>query len=1641
MSRRVSVCLFLFCIFVVVTTVSTCHDPPPAGRDLTDIGLDPGPTDLADTGDAATDSLGDAAGETQPLTDDCSACHGDPDSAAPPLSVSGMSATSVRGVGAHREHLVEADWHRDVTCEACHQVPTFTRQPGHIDTPLPAEVIWGLLATADRADPLWDGQRCAGVYCHGATLEAQGSLVEPDWTTVDGTQAECGTCHALPPDLPHPVSSDCAGCHPTLDESLLFVDPDRHIDGVLDVSELRCDSCHGSDGDPSPPVDLDLDTETSERGVGAHRSHLGPSDWHATLACTECHQVPTAVDDPGHDDTPPPAELTWGELAAADHTDPSFDGERCADVYCHGATLADGTNTAPAWTVVDGTQAECGTCHGVPPGAPGHPLVDEVSPDCSVCHPYDGLVPLDPATHIDGVVDAIRLDCDSCHGGDGNAAPPVDLDGDVDRAAFGVGAHRDHLGVSDWHATVGCDECHQVPAELDAPGHRDSPPPAELIWGDLATAQRSLPQLEGSRCTDVYCHGATLTGGALTEPDWTGTSQTFCGSCHGLPPDPPDHPVVSGGSCGGCHLFRGFAPINPEMHINGEVDVFVSCDSCHGGDGVAAPPVDTFGNSDPSNPGVGAHRSHLGESDWHLEIACSECHQVPGRVEAAGHADTPPPAELVFGALADQDVDADYDFEANTCTVYCHGQTLPDGELTTPTWTAVGEGVAECDSCHGAPPETPPHPLRSDCWSCHPTMDGVDSFAQPDLHVDGQLQVNALGCDGCHGGGGIAAPPVDTRNNSDPSQTGVGAHRPHLGESDWHAEVQCRACHDVPGSIDDVGHADTPLPAEVKFNGVALEPGFDPDWTGTTCTEVYCHGATLDAGGAHTEPVWTGLDQAECGACHGVPPPSHAAMGVGSDGCQPCHPFDGLDPLDPSTHINGDLEVTAECGQCHAVPPDTGAHSRHYGYVAEPPEAVYGELTVVADVFPGGADYYLFGCGNCHPIDEAAHLDGEVQIELYDASAPAGSLKARNDPGAAYAEDGTCSGVYCHSSGQDQPLYVSSPPWDGSLAEPRCASCHGNPPNTPSNGGLDTDGDGIIDTAAPNPNTHVVIADDGWELGHFGGLPGPWHTSYHGGTSFSSTVSVTTAEDGGDYTLVIDIPAQRVEVTYHAGTGETSESIAQGITDLITDDPTFISDSDNTGDGLPDPYFTLAASVTNEGVGQLSFGSVTWSCGFGWTCRNPYRVFVEDPKLTVVAFAGNASAPITCQTCHYDTVDPDHTGPSGVYYLDTSGDYQLAGVCDFERTRCSGSYLCDSDADCGVTRPCLRRCVSNGSGGLVCGGTDQVCASDDDCIDAALGRCNGSSQTCASDADCPTRPYCEPGAGLPRSCAVSGDPCLIDTDCADGSACEVTSDEPDAGVCVGSTWRQCNSDADCDDGMLNYSCGGGAGGLPCHGNVEGGPTAQGGAILTGLHVNGERDVRFDPRETLPADAGGLLLRYGEAPNRPTQPYWVSAEPGVEPDGTQLHPPDAWSLTLAPSVDGVCAVAARACEGTETPCEVDGECEGVSCLPTEYACEWSGEACVTDADCPRPGASYDGGQRSCSRIPCHLRQTSVPPESPDFPVTPHCVTLGGAGVRPGDLADVCGPGYALCECWEPLLWGPEVTGGYFGSFKCNGCHQY
>lgn len=900
-------------------------------------------------------------------SDGCSgACHGTGNSIAPPRDTAGRTDLSSLGVGAHEAHLSASKWHQRFACETCHSVPTQVGDLGHMfvlgadgartTDPSPAELTMSGLGTS----VVWDraSATCTNSYCHGDTLNqvdpasnmtvmgAGGLITKPVWTQVDGTQSACGSCHGNPPPAPHPQNSDCGLCHQSMNPgdyaANKFSYPELHINGKVEVASTQpCDSCHGGNGQSSPPRDAHNNTATTFAGVGAHAQHMtGSSAWHAPIACNECHQVPGSTTDQTHLDaknevyldptqTVPGSPTGTGGLLQIVGAAYNAAAQTCSSTYCHGgggSPLKGGNAITPKWTRVDGTQSACGSCHGNPPPAP-HPQ----NPSCGSCHPTmtagSNTTITYPAKHVDGNVDVTSdQPCDSCHGSGGIAAPPRDTTGGTATGLRSVGAHRSHIqsGSSTWHAPVTCNQCHRVPTSTTSLGHTDSALPAELTFGSLAGTGAAW---NGATCSNVYCHGATLTsgsgaaGGTATRPVWTVVdgSQSQCGSCHGTPPPSP-HP--SDADCGKCHdtmtAGGGLVITDPVRHIDGNLDVNTqqACNTCHGGAGGNAPPKDTLGNSATNTRGVGAHQAHLNPAVVDFKaIACVDCHAVPGTVTSLGHIDTPLPAELRFSARAGTSPA----WNGATCSNnYCHGATLTSGTggaggtATTPLWSKVDGSQAQCQSCHGFPPPAP-HPQNADCGTCHTDVQAGSNmvFIDATKHVDGNLDVNTnQACNSCHGGTNNA-PPKDTTNGNATTLRGVGAHQAHLlTTSTWHATrplaTTCGECHRVPGTVNSTGHLDTALPAELTFTGLAT----GSTWSGSTCA-AYCHGSTL-TGGTVTAPLWTKVDgtQTQCQSCHGVPPP---APHPNNTNCQGCHADAGPGQtiINAALHIDGITQVTA----------------------------------------------------------------------------------------------------------------------------------------------------------------------------------------------------------------------------------------------------------------------------------------------------------------------------------------------------------------------------------------------------------------------------------------------------------------------------------------------------------------------------------------------------------------------------------------------------------------------------------------------------------------------------------------------------------------------------------------------------------
>jgi hypothetical protein len=219
------------------------------------------------------------------------------------------------------------------------------------------------------------------------------SLTRPTWDAEVGGQAACGTCHGNPPAT-H-AADQCAACH--ADGAAL------HIDGALAIGTgAGCAGCHGSSDSPAPPRDLSGNQISTAIGVGAHRSHLtAKARLRGPIACADCHAVPAATADPGHIDSPAPAEVALAGGGAW------LRATATCETWCHGASL-------PLWTRVGQGEVFCGSCHGVPPvGAPHSPDLELT--DCAGCHPdtvdpfgnvlLTGPPGAETSQHMDGNVD------------------------------------------------------------------------------------------------------------------------------------------------------------------------------------------------------------------------------------------------------------------------------------------------------------------------------------------------------------------------------------------------------------------------------------------------------------------------------------------------------------------------------------------------------------------------------------------------------------------------------------------------------------------------------------------------------------------------------------------------------------------------------------------------------------------------------------------------------------------------------------------------------------------------------------------------------------------------------------------------------------------------------------------------------------------------------------------------------------------------------------------------------------------------------------------------------------------------------------------------------------------------------------
>lgn len=486
---------------------------------------------------------------------------------------------------------------------------------------------------------------------------------------------------------------------------------------------------------------------------------------------------------------------------------------------------------------------------------------------------------------------------------------------------------------------------------------------------------------------------------------------------------------------------------------------------------------------------------------------------------------------------------------APRCT-NCHGQNY------------AGQSIApSCNACHAAAGWAN---WQQSCSFCHGTKNATTKAGY--VFAEGQANQE------------WAAPPDDVNGRlTGTSGAAVGAHQAHVAPNEFRSPVACSECHVVPTTaIHFLNHS-----LDLPFGPLSQSQGAVPQWDAATltCSANYCHGnftygsvqgkaASLSWGGSLTG----------CTTCHDMPPAGHAySANPDPVSCASCHPdtvlSDGTIDLAKGRHINGEKDASGgACDSCHWFPNSatrlpTGAHLAHYGLATtDGGGSGFGDLQILEDKFPTATPTtapakYAFGCGNCHPMDMAQHSMGSgssvAKVFLYEAGAPADSLKSKNAPSAAYdATAKTCSGVYCHSSGQEIPTYVVSPAWD-SGTKLGCSDCHANPPKYPSGG-----------PGGATANSHVQLDNEStpYPWGHFG-LPmtNASHPQHGQGTVYDYWTGQTYFSDAAPMTCQ----------TCHAETTDPLNTVPGGFYYL-----------DTTGDyNLPNGWgVTYACTTCHDGT-------------------------------------------------------------------------------------------------------------------------------------------------------------------------------------------------------------------------------------------------------------------------------------------------------------------------------------------------------------------------------------------------------------------------------------------------------------------------
>ncbi|KIH77896.1 Geobacter sulfurreducens CxxxxCH...CXXCH domain-containing protein [Geoalkalibacter ferrihydriticus] len=517
--------------------------------------------------------------------------------------------------------------------------------------------------------------------------------------------------------------------------------------------------------------------------------------------------------------------------------------------------------------------------------------------------------------------------------------------------------------------------------------------------------------------------------------------------------------VVHNFDCKNCHkvgvsftdLGQGTTNLCLQCHKEGAGSILML-------DGTFRSPGGRFAPGDASNA-MGSYPAGLNEGDQVSHMWAAK------DVNAAAGAQAP----------SDRRFYGRYNISTGKITCQrCHDPHSRDPQNTKILRLGAGSRDQMCIQCHA------PWVVGSEDRGLltHPTVESYAAVvaAQPEKYRSsaeveawpGDIQLlsnGGVGCSSCHG-----VHFADSRSDTPtaPGQAGTGDGKLLRGDGPQSAGTYplCQACHTYKAhgsAVEEVG-------CLVCHSGHSYNNGEVNYFVLRSQAQTLTYGAVgglryaalpaFHGGSSTTAAQWAGSPGAAdgfCERCHGelTSMPNSARAHIEGENCLDCHNHSGA---------GMEYSFAANCADCHGFPPSANVAGGPGGYAY-----VEGGHNYAASSNPKNEDFtphtshsgagsgYGFACNLCHNADDfaATHNQGSFQ-DIFLGGNSFNSLTTGGgilNPSYNAAGNGTCSNLYCHSSGgKHNPsgktlsdFTTVNVSWGGGKgAITTCNACHGN---------------------------------------------------------------------------------------------------------------------------------------------------------------------------------------------------------------------------------------------------------------------------------------------------------------------------------------------------------------------------------------------------------------------------------------------------------------------------------------------------------------------------------------------------------------------------------------------------------------------